>query len=86
MTVWDWLIKVSEKKVTERYLSKGYCDIKCPTCNQWYSLQQRKYSHVFREEDYGFLWLCGCCSNTSYWNTIAAPVALVCDKEGNPLN
>lgn len=44
------------------------------------------HKHSFEEHyDWGDGINCGKCGHTSYWNYVAAPVAFLCDENGNPI-
>lgn len=76
----------SKRKVKEDHLKKHKNDIKCTNCNEWYSVSGVEYKHEIHPFDYGYLTVCGKCGEKSHWNTVAAPVALLCDSDGNPIN
>lgn len=72
-------------KIKEEHLKKHKNDIKCENCNEWYSVSGVEYKHEIGSFDYGYFTVCGKCGEKSYWNTVAAPVALLCDKNGTPI-
>ena len=76
----------SKKKVRENHLKTHKTDIKCTGCNEWYSVSGIEYNHKFASFDYGYSSVCGKCGKKSHWNTIAAPLALLCDEDGTPIN
>ena len=84
--LWKWLYTLSRKKVKQEHLNKYHCDIKCPNCNEWFSISgvNHKHEHI-SEPDFGFHVRCGQCGHDSYWNAVAAPVLLRCDERGMPL-
>lgn len=86
----EWMYKklhqFSANKVKELHLKKYGADIKCPNCNQWFSISGigNKHEHVSKPE-FGYHVKCGACNHESYWNAVAAPVLLLCDEKGTPL-
>jgi len=79
------LYRWSRQKVRTHSLKKHGCDIKCPNCNEWFSVSgiDWKHEHV-SEPDWGFHVRCGKCGHESYWNAVAAPILMLCDESGNP--
>jgi hypothetical protein len=84
--VWKWLHQFSEKKYKEAHLNKYHSDIKCPNCEEWFSISGIKHNHeAVSKPDWGFHVKCGLCKHESYWNAVAAPVLLIAKPNGDPL-
>lgn len=83
---YKWLYLYAEKQLKQLHMEEKRVDIKCTNCNTWYSISGIKHKHESVALDFGCKTTCGQCKNETYWNTIAAPVALECDNRGNPTN
>lgn len=84
--LWRWLFKYSRKRIKRSHIEKHHNDIKCPNCKEWFSISGIEYKHsTISQPDFGFHVKCGKCEHESYWNAVAAPVMLLCDKNGSPL-
>ena len=83
---WKWLLLLSKRKVKERHLRKVGNDIKCPHCNEWFSISGVEFKHKHFDEVFGSCAECGKCEQISYWNLVAAPMPLLCDSQGTPLS
>ena len=87
VAICKWLTEKSDHHRRKEHLKKYGCDIKCPHCDQWFSLSGRNHKHeIVDRPDWGIIVECGECSWTSYWNLTAAPVPLRCDVSGNPIS
>ena len=75
----------SKSKIKENHLKHHKTDIKCPNCDEWYSVSGVEYNHKIETVEYGYSTICGQCGTKSYWNTEAAPVLILCDEDGIPL-
>ena len=75
----------SKKKIEKDHLKNHKCDIKCNKCKEWYSVSGVEFKHQIKSLDFGYSTVCGKCGEKSYWNSIAAPVPLLCDESGNPI-
>lgn len=80
--LWERVYKYSKDKVKEAHLIKNGCDIKCPNCNEWFSVSGIEYKHTQESVWFGSSCICGQCNHKSYWNMIAAPVPLLCNESG----
>lgn len=79
------LVKV-KKSIRNRHLNKGHVDIKCPNCNEWFSISGVEKNHiVVNMPEFGSHVKCGKCGEESFWNAVAAPIPLRCDSKGNVL-
>lgn len=82
MGIWSKLYLFSKKKVQENHLTKWGCDLKCPSCDEWFSVSAVEYKHTHEAIWFGSICTCGQCKHKSYWNMMAAPVPLLCDENG----
>lgn len=82
---WKWLYKLSHRKIRDWHLNKYHTDIKCPNCNEWFSVTGQFHRHVQEPMDWGSSCSCGNCGYVSYWNQEAFPFPARCDKDGNIL-
>lgn len=83
---WEYLFKLSKRKVRDAHLDKFKNDARCQVCQEWYSITglEAKHEHV-SEPEWGYKIKCGKCEGITFWNAVAAPVLLRCDSKGNPL-
>lgn len=82
---WQWALRLSKKKIMEQHLKEVGNDIKCPNCNEWFSVSGVDHKHTSHNEEFGVSTECGKCNHWSYWNLDAAPVPLLCNSQGTPL-
>lgn len=82
---WSRIYKYSKDKVREEHLAKWHNDIKCPNCNEWFSVSGIQYKHDQESIWFGCICTCGQCNYKSYWNLEAFPFPALADKDGNPL-
>ena len=82
-----WLYKIIHKKLHQQHLEVYKSDIKCPRCNEWFSITGVFHKHAYTETqpDWGASVICGQCKEHSHWNLEIAPVAIRCNEKGNPL-
>jgi len=88
MNITKWYKKLylhSKEKIQTRHLAKYGCDLKCPCCNEWFSVSGVEYKHVHEAMSFGSACTCGQCGTKSYWNMEAAPVPLLSDENGVPI-
>ncbi len=82
---WIWLFKKARNEIKENHLKEKGADLKCPQCNEWLSVSGVDYKHQMFDEEFGAMVICGKCNGQSYWNMVAAPVALHCNSQGTPI-
>lgn len=83
---WKWVYKKAEENYLEAHREIYPTDLKCPHCNTWFSLSAIDYKHESVEQyDWGDSVKCGKCGGVSHWNLCAAPVALLCNEDGDPI-
>lgn len=82
-TVLKWIFKKSR----EAYKNTCKLDMRCPNCREWFSITGMDHAPEYHcpEPEFGSMVTCGKCTHTSYWNLAAAPVPLLCDENGTPL-
>jgi hypothetical protein len=84
--IYKRLLKFCRNKVREQHLQKYNNDVKCPNCNDWFSLSSLNYKHEHvTNPSWGFHLKCGQCKHESYWNAEIAPVLILCNANGIPL-
>ena len=85
MNLWKWLYNLSSRKIQDNHLKKTGSDIKCPNCNDWFSVSgiNHEHTHISKPE-WGYHLKCGKCNHDSYWNADIAPMLLHCDCDGKP--
>lgn len=82
--LWKWLFNFSRRKFKEEHLKVHKNDIKCPNCNEWYSISGIDHQHTYADAgDWGAATLCGKCGHLSYWNLVAFPFPVLCDENGD---
>ena len=77
----------SRKKFREIHMELYKNDIKCPFCNEWFSISGIEHKHEYADPqpEFGVHVRCGQCKRNSYWNLVIAPVALRCEPDGTPI-
>lgn len=86
LKLWEWVFKKAREQYREAHMDKYKNDIKCPHCNEWFSVSGIDYKHEHVDEpDFGFHVKCGKCQGESYWNAVAFPFLALCNEKGNPL-
>lgn len=80
------LSRYIDKLYRKEHLRVHKNDIKCPNCNEWYSLSGINHKHYIEDTEFGVKTSCGQCSYASFWNLEIAPVAILCNESGTPLN
>ena len=75
----------SQKKIKESHLNRAGNDIKCPNCNEWFSVSGVKYKHKYESDDGLGYCTCGQCSHTSIWSYNLAPFAVLVDENEVPI-
>ena len=80
------LSRYIDKLYRKEHLKVHKNDIKCTNCNEWYSISGINHKHHIEDTEFGVKTSCGQCGNTSYWNLEIAPVAILCNDSGIPLN
>lgn len=82
-----WLVVKSRDVYRNNHLDKYGWDIKCPACNIWFSISGIENRHnTLSRPDFGYHLECGNCGSDSYWNCVHAPVMLLCDGKGVPID
>ena len=85
--LWKWLFLRSKKELKDISLNKYHNDIKCPYCNEWFSISGVEYKHKILAENELFIpIICGQCKNQSNWSPHIAPFLVLVDDTGSPLN
>jgi len=80
-------------QVTKRHLKRTGTDIKCPSCNEWFSVSGVKYKHKKRfydpvnmnELSY-YVCSCGQCGHESKWTGDLAPFLVLLQDDGTVKN
>lgn len=85
MSMWSKIYNYSKEKLREKHLTKYSVDLKCPNCNEWFSISAINYKHLHEPVWFGSACTCGQCSHKSYWNMTTAAAPLLSDDMGNPL-
>ncbi len=77
----------AKQKYRDVHLDTYYNDIKCPNCNEWFSITgiQHKHQYVKPEPWFGYAVECGNCKHLSYWNCVAFPFPARCKDNGDPI-
>lgn len=77
----------SRDKIMSRSLNKNHNDIKCPNCNEWFSVSGIEHNHhnKYDEDNDFFRCKCGKCDYTSNWSPSIAPVLVLVDSKGDPV-
>ena len=75
----------SQGKVKENHLKKTGNDIKCPNCNEWFSVSGVKYKHKYENKNTLGYRTCGQCKHVSIWSYNLAPVAILVDENEVPI-
>jgi len=68
---WKKVYLKAETKFRSEYLHRAGGDIKCPSCQTWFSISGIKYEHnllPYNEELEYSPCKCGQCGHTSNWN------------------
>ena len=77
------------EELKKEHLKIRHNDIKCPYCNEWFSISEIRFKHKIydknKENPEVVTCTCGQCKFTSYWNTAIAPVLVRCNKDGWPV-
>ncbi|AUR97556.1 hypothetical protein NVP1240O_56 [Vibrio phage 1.240.O._10N.261.52.F8] len=76
----------SKRKIKEDHLKCHRNDIKCQGCKEWYSVSGVEYAHKIDSCEYGYITECGKCGKVSHWNSVSAPVLLLCNEDGTPIS
>ena len=83
---WESVFKFSRKKYREEHMNKYHIDIKCPNCNEWFSITTIDYEYErVAEYEWGDSCKCGKCGYISHWNLCAFPFPALSDENGNPV-
>lgn len=84
---WKWLFKLSRDRFKEAHLDRHKNDIKCPNCNEWFSISGVDYKHEHLDpiNDECSTVKCGKCKHISNWNLCVAPCPILADERGYPI-
>lgn len=82
----SWLYRKTEGVIKEEYRKVQGTDIVCPNCNTWFSISSESFKHYTGYERGLYKSTCGKCNHTSFWNPDIAPVLILCDEQGYPIN
>ena len=87
MKIYAWLFKKSKSMYKEEHLKHHHSDIKCPQCNEWFSISgiEHKHNNSYIEDIDIYSCYCGKCGHTSYWNPNISMFLVLCDEKGHPL-
>lgn len=80
---WKWAYKKVKTKARNSHLAVYHNDIKCPTCNEWFSISGITSNHTITHsscDTYSFT-TCGQCKHTSKWNLVAFPFPALVTKD-----
>ena len=84
---WGAVLEYATKHFKEAHLDEHHNDIKCPQCNEWFSVSGLKYKHEHREDlEFNrdlYVAECGQCGYISLWNMSIAPFPVLVDSNGN---
>jgi len=69
------------------HLKRLGTDIKCPNCNEWFSVSGIKYKHHNAKSPDHDYWICTCgqCGFKSNWSGNIIPGLIRVDDNGNPV-
>lgn len=85
---WNYLRQKSISKIKDIH-SKKYADIKCPNCEEWFSISGIDYKHISTKIKYNnniiLQCKCGKCQTTNYWNLSLCPAPIISNKFGTPI-
>lgn len=84
---WKWLFLLAKAKFKEAHLNTYYSDIKCPGCQEWFSISGIENKHEKEWSGKGY-WVatCGQCKTVSNWSGDIAPMLVRVDDSGYPLD
>lgn len=81
------IIRALEDHFKTVHLNRVHTDMKCPNCNEWFSVSGIKYKHSLEKEpkhDFSIC-ICGQCGFKSNWSPHIAPCLIRVDDNGIPI-
>ena len=87
----DKMYRYSRKKLREKVKKDIGVNLRCSNCNTWEDenvlegYNNAYTSATYNGEEFGYRSVCGRCGQVTYWNAIIAPVVLLCDHTGMPI-
>ena len=85
--IWYWLYKICLQEIKKCHMKIWNTDIKCPNCNEWFSVSgvMHKHEHVRKPNSDLSEVVCGQCGHHSFWSAHLAPCLVLVDENGKPL-